>query len=37
MELKPGLGNNLEEWDGRGGGRDVQVGGDIGKSMADSW
>lgn len=24
---KPGLGNNLEGWDGKGGGRDVQVGG----------
>ena len=35
-ELKPGLGNNLEGWDAEGGGRDVQVGGDIGKPMADS-
>ena len=25
-----GLGNNLEGWDGKGGGRDVQVGGAIG-------
>ena len=24
-ELKAGLGNNLEGWDGEGGGRDVQV------------
>ena len=35
-ELKPGLLNNLEGWDGEGGGRDVQVGGDMGKPMADS-
>ena len=27
---------NLEGWDGEGGGRDVQVGGDMGKPMADS-
>ena len=31
-----GLHNNLEGWDGEGGGRDVQVGGDMGKPMADS-
>ena len=30
------LGNNLERWNGEGGGWDVQVGGDMGKSMADS-
>ena len=35
-ELKPGLSNNLEGWDGEGGGRDVQVGGDRGQPMADS-
>ena len=35
-ELKPGFINNLEMWDGEGGGRDVQVGGDMGKPMADS-
>ena len=35
-ELKPGLDNNLEGWDQEEGGRDVQVGGDIGKPMADS-
>ena len=35
-EFKLGLGNNLEGWDGEGGGRDVQVGGDLGKPMADS-
>ena len=29
-------GNNLEGWDGEGGGRDIQVGGDMGKPMADS-
>ena len=28
-ELKPGLGNNLEGWDGEGGRRDVQVEGDM--------
>ena len=28
-ELKPGLCNNLEGWDGEGGGREVQEGGDI--------
>ena len=27
---------NLEGWDGEGGGRDVQVGGGMGKPMADS-
>ena len=35
-EFKPELGNYLERWDGEGGERDVPVGGDIGKSMADS-
>ena len=35
-ELKPGFSNNLEEWDGEGGGRDVQVGADMDKPMADS-
>ena len=35
-ELKPGLGNNPERWDWEGGGRDVQVGGDMDKPMADS-
>ena len=35
-ELKPGLYNNLDGWDGEGGGRDVQMGGDMGKPMADS-
>ena len=28
--------NNLEGWDGEGGGRKVQVGGTMGKPMADS-
>ena len=28
--------NDLEGWDGEGGGRDVQVGGDIGKLTSDS-
>ena len=35
-ELKLGLCNNLEGWDGEGGQRDVQVGGGIDKFMADS-
>ena len=35
-ELKLGFGNNLEGWDGEGGGRNVQVGGDMGKPMVDS-
>ena len=35
-ELKPGLYNKLEGWDGEGGGRDVQEGGDIGILMAHS-
>ena len=34
--MKPGLGNNLKGWVGEGGGKGVQVGGDIGKPMADS-
>ena len=29
--------DNLEGWDEMGGGREVQVGGDICKFMADSW
>ena len=33
---KPGLINNLEGWEGKGGGREVQDGGDMGKAMADS-
>ena len=35
MELKLGLGNNLERWDGERDGRDFQVGGDMGKPMSD--
>ena len=35
-ELKPGLNNNLEAWDGEGGGWDIQVRGDMGKLIADS-
>ena len=34
-ELKPGLYDNLEGWDGVGGGREVQEGGDICVPMAD--
>ena len=36
-ELKLRLDNNLEGWDGEGGRWDVQVGGDIGKPVADSY
>ena len=35
-EHKVGLCNNLEGWDGEGGGRDVWEGGDVGKTMAYS-
>ena len=35
-ELKLGLCNNLEEWDGVGGGREIQEGGDICTPVADS-
>ena len=35
-ELKSGLYNNLEWWDGEGGLRKIQEGGDICISMADS-
>ena len=35
-ELKLGLDNNLEGWNAKGGWRDVQVGGDMGKPMSDS-
>ena len=35
-ELKLGLCNNLEKWDGEGDRKYVQVGGDMGKPMADS-
>ena len=34
-ELKWGLGNNLDEWDGEGGEREEE-GGDMGNPMADS-
>ena len=36
-ELKPGLCNNLEGWDGEGGGTEIQEGRDIDKPMADSY
>ena len=36
QELKPGLCDNLEGWEGEGGGRGFQVGGDMGTPMADS-
>ena len=35
-KLKQGLCINTEEWDGEGGGREVQKGGDICIPMADS-
>ena len=34
-ELKPGLCDNLEGWDGEGGGREGQEGGEICIPMAD--
>ena len=36
QKTQVGLDDNLEGWDGEGGGRDVQVGGNMGKHMADS-
>ena len=36
-ELKQGLCNNLEGWDGEGDGRNIQEGGEMGVPMADSW
>ena len=35
-ELKQGLCNNLEEWDGEGDGREVQEGGDVCVAVADT-
>ena len=35
MELKQGLCNNQEEWDGEGDGRDVHKEGDIRMPVAD--
>ena len=35
-ELKHGLCDNLEGWDGDGDGREVREGGDMGVPMADS-
>ena len=35
-ELKQGLCDNLEGWDGEGEGREVREGGDMGVPMADS-
>ena len=35
-ECKPGHFNNLEKWDGVGGGREVQEGKDTRTSMANS-
>ena len=32
-ELKPGLSNHLEEWDGERGGKDIQVGGGLKKTL----
>ena len=36
-KLKQGLSVNLEGWDGKGDGRELQKGGDICIPMADSW
>ena len=35
-ELKQGICDNLEVWDGKGDGREVREGGDMGLPMADS-
>ena len=35
-ELKSGLCDNLEGWDGKGDGREVREGGDMSVPMADS-
>ena len=35
-ELKQGLCDKLEAWDGEGDGKEVQKGGDMGVPMADS-
>ena len=35
-KLEPGVTDNLEGWDGGGGGRDVHVKGDMGRLMDDS-
>ena len=35
-ELDPAICDNLDEWDGVGGGREAQEGGDICTPMADS-
>ena len=35
-ELKQGLSDNLEGWDGEGDGTEVQGGGNMGVSMTDS-
>ena len=37
MELKQGLSDNLEGWEGEGDGKEVQEGGDMGVSMANSY
>ena len=36
-ELKQGLWDNLEGWDGEGDGREVWEGGDMGVPMAESY
>ena len=36
-EIKQGLCDNLEGWNGKGDGREVQEGGDMGVPMADFW
>ena len=37
MTQRAQVSDNLEEWDGMGGGREVQEGGDILTPMADVW
>ena len=36
-EIKPGLCDNLDGWDGEGDGIEVQEAGDMGVPMADSY
>ena len=36
-ELNPGLSINIDRWEVEGSGRNIQVGGYVGKTMADSY
>ena len=35
-KVDPNIRNNLDGWAGKGSGRNVQMGGDMGKPMSDS-